>query len=167
MGYKKILVTLDGSPLAEQALQQIPLLAAPQSLIHVLSVVTHEPIGFMSAMVQEAYLSPVIDARMLDSLTDVDPGGNLHLVEKRRTYLEHATTKLVEAGYTVQLDVRTGDAANAIINTARDGFEVIVMATHGRTGLSKALLGSVAETVLHQTLCPVLLIPVRAPDRAN
>jgi len=63
--------------------------------------------------------------------------------------------------------VRTGEAANAIIDTAHDGYEVIVMATHGRTGFSKALLGSVAETVLRQAHCPVLLIPVRATVLAN
>jgi hypothetical protein len=41
---------------------------------------------------------------------------------------------------------------------------MIVMATHGRTGLSRALLGSVAETVLRHAACPVLTIRTGAPE---
>jgi len=168
LAYKNILLTLDGSLLAEQALHHVIMLAAPKAVIHVLSIVTHEPASLLTEVARSgAYFSPVINSDVLDSLNDVDTKGNSQRVHDRHIYLEQVTRNLVEAGYTVTLDVRTGEAANAIIDTAHDGYEVIVMATHGRTGFSKALLGSVAETVLRQAHCPVLLIPVRATVLAN
>jgi nucleotide-binding universal stress UspA family protein len=53
-----------------------------------------------------------------------------------------------------------------IIDTARDDYDVIVMATHGRTGFAKVLMGSVAESVLHKAPCPVLLVPVHPAHKA-
>lgn len=168
MAYKKILLTLDGSLLAEQALQHVVMVAAPKAVIHVLSIVTHEPASLLTEVARSgAYATPIINSDLLDSLNRIDTEDNTHHVQDRQIYLEQITRKLVEVGYIVTLDVRTGEVANAIINTAHDGYEIIVMATHGRTGFSKALLGSVAERVLRQAPCPVLLIPVRATVLAN
>jgi universal stress protein A len=56
-----------------------------------------------------------------------------------------------------------GDAAEVIVKFANENqVDLIVMATHGRSGLSRLLLGSVAEEVLRQAICPVLTI--RAKD---
>jgi len=168
MGYKNILLTLDGSLLSEQALQHAVMLAAPSAAIHVLSVVTHEPVGYLTEVARSgAYLSPIINSDLVDSLNELEPEDDAHLISDRHVYLEQVTSNLVTAGYTVALDVRTGNVAKAIIATAHDGYDVIVMATHGRTGISRALLGSVAEAVLHQAPCPVLLIPVRVLQGAN
>lgn len=58
--------------------------------------------------------------------------------------------------------VRVGEAAPVILATAEDvEAQVIVMATHGRTGLSHFFLGSVAERVVREACCPVLTIPGR------
>jgi nucleotide-binding universal stress UspA family protein len=55
--------------------------------------------------------------------------------------------------------LRTGDARELIVQTAVDvGAELIVTGTHGRRGLKRALLGSVAEAVLRHAHCPVLAI---------
>jgi nucleotide-binding universal stress UspA family protein len=52
-----------------------------------------------------------------------------------------------------------GDAAAEIVKVAREeGCDLIVMGTHGRTGLRHALMGSVAERVLRQAPCPVLTL---------
>jgi nucleotide-binding universal stress UspA family protein len=60
-----------------------------------------------------------------------------------------------------------GEAADEILRAAEDsGCDLIVMGTHGRTGLSRLLLGSVAEQVLRRAPCPVLTVkaaPVRTP----
>jgi len=42
---------------------------------------------------------------------------------------------------------------------AREGFDLLMMVTHGRTGLSKLALGSITEAVLQHAPCPVLVIP--------
>ncbi len=53
----------------------------------------------------------------------------------------------------------TGDPATAIANLAQDeGVELIVMGTHGRTGLMRLLMGSVAEAVVRRAPCPVLTL---------
>jgi nucleotide-binding universal stress UspA family protein len=59
--------------------------------------------------------------------------------------------------------VRTGSAHEEIVNLATDErADLIVMGTHGRTGLNRVLLGSVADRVIRFALCPVLT--VRKPE---
>lgn len=65
-----------------------------------------------------------------------------------------------------------GDAAAVIVDQSLAArADLIVMGTHGRTGLDRALLGSVTEKVLHKAACPVLTVPPHAPaettDRAD
>lgn len=67
------------------------------------------------------------------------------------------------AGRTVQTEVTTGVADLKIIDTAAEiGADLIVMGTHGHTGLAHALLGSTTERVVRKAPCPVLT--VRAPQ---
>jgi nucleotide-binding universal stress UspA family protein len=63
--------------------------------------------------------------------------------------------------------VRTGEAAKEIVAEASDwGADLIILGTHGRTGATRFLIGSVAESVLRSALCDVLVIPATvAPDR--
>lgn len=68
----------------------------------------------------------------------------------------------------VETHVAMGDPGAAIVNTAeRFGADIIVMGTHGRTGLSRLLLGSVAEYVLRHARCPVLTIKPGATTLVN
>jgi nucleotide-binding universal stress UspA family protein len=54
-----------------------------------------------------------------------------------------------------------GDPATVIVNIAQDaGAGLIVMGTHGRTGLGRVLMGSVAEQVLRKAPCPVLTVKI-------
>jgi nucleotide-binding universal stress UspA family protein len=58
-----------------------------------------------------------------------------------------------------------GDPAEAIVDLAvAEGVEMIVLATHGRTGLMRMLMGSVAEVIVRKAQCPVLT--VKAPQTA-
>jgi nucleotide-binding universal stress UspA family protein len=64
----------------------------------------------------------------------------------------------------VQTAVRWGGAVEGIVGYATDmNIDLIVIATHGRTGLSHALLGSVAERIVREAPCPVLTIRERKP----
>lgn len=61
-----------------------------------------------------------------------------------------------------------GSPASAIVHLAeKENVDMIVMPTHGRTGLSRLLMGSVAEEVVRKAKCPVLTIKAPAPIRAK
>ena len=65
---------------------------------------------------------------------------------------------LRDAGFEVALEVRFGNPADEILSRiAEGGFALVAMATHGRSGLQRALLGSVAEQVVRRSSTPVLL----------
>jgi len=62
----------------------------------------------------------------------------------------------------VRSHVGVGDPAHEIVELARSGrLDLIVMGTHGRTGVSHAVLGSVAEKVLRHAPCPILTVRAR------
>ena len=61
-------------------------------------------------------------------------------------------------------EIVTGACARAILDVARDrGFDLIVMGTHGRSGVAHLLLGSVAEKVVRDAACPVLTVHEAPP----
>ncbi len=66
-----------------------------------------------------------------------------------------------EPGIEIERTVTTGKAAKAIVEAAADSHtSLIVMATHGKTGLARLFLGSVTEQVLRDAACPVLCVKV-------
>ena len=99
-----------------------------------------------------------------------------NLAELRDQQLEHATERLQQlrtaagtGGVTADSTVLVGRPAGTIVEHARTGgFDLIVMATHGRTGFSHLLMGSVAEHVVRRAICPVLTVRTDAanPERA-
>ena len=94
-----------------------------------------------------------------------DTAGQLY--EQGRKWVEDELEKWASAaraeGMTVRTIVRTGSAHDEIVNLATDErAELIIMGTHGRTGLDRLLLGSVADRVIRFSPCPVLT--VRKPE---
>jgi nucleotide-binding universal stress UspA family protein len=81
---------------------------------------------------------------------------NLEEVEARR-YLDEMRDKLAARGFTVTTEIRRGPASHEITSVARPD-DLVVMATHGRGGLQRWLLGSVAESVVRHSPAPVLLV---------
>jgi nucleotide-binding universal stress UspA family protein len=79
-------------------------------------------------------------------------------------YLEHLREELKRLGAAdpktrVVHELVEGDPARAILRAAREaGCDLIVMGTHGRTGLDRLLMGSVAEEVVRNAPCPVLAV---------
>ncbi len=73
--------------------------------------------------------------------------------------LKHVLDKTWGEAPSVEMEVRWGDPVDGIVGYARDfPIDLIVIATHGRTGLSHVLLGSVAERIVREAPCPVLSI---------
>jgi universal stress protein A len=73
--------------------------------------------------------------------------------------LERIAGNLEKKGHRVRTVLKTGSPAQVIIDTAqRTGTDLIVMATHGHTGLAHLFMGSVAEKVVRAAACPVLTV---------
>lgn len=77
--------------------------------------------------------------------------------------LDDLAAMIRERGVRCEVATLHGDPAFQILQAARDGeADLVVMATHGRKGVPRVVLGSVTEAVLHATPCPLLTIPPRA-----
>jgi nucleotide-binding universal stress UspA family protein len=78
---------------------------------------------------------------------------------EERAYLERMAQELQYAGYQVDTQVTRRGAAEAIVDYANHhGVELIVIASHGRSGIRRWILGSVTQKVLHSAHIPVLVI---------
>jgi nucleotide-binding universal stress UspA family protein len=140
--YKRIVVPLDGSKTAEKVLPYARVLAAnlavPVELLNVVDI---------TAL---AHRVDAEEARYLDTIIAEDEHSS-------RAYLQAVARSF--AGAEVQCIVRRGNPAKVIIARGNEvGGSLIAMATHGRSGLNRWWLGSVAEEVLHATSTPLLLI---------
>jgi nucleotide-binding universal stress UspA family protein len=158
---ERILVPLDGSPRAEQAL------SLAQELAQRLDVELHLVRATTSAA--ESLRETVPSGRMggPDTLDDIAIGVAEDRVEREAAmallYLESVKQRLQGAGLRVVTEVRTGNAAPVIMEYAREiGASLIVMSTHGRSGIGRAIYGSVADAVLRESGTPVLLVRVQA-----
>ncbi len=141
--FKKILVPVDFSPHSQEAIRYAADLAQKYegsiTLTHV-----YQPI---------AYSVP-------DGLVFFTPNQLGELLEELNKRLEQTRAEAEQAGATkVDSKMLQGVPSDEIAALAREGgFDLIVMGTHGRTGLRHALLGSVAERVVRSAPCPVLTV---------
>jgi len=91
-------------------------------------------------------------------------------VEKDRAFAQQRLKKCVRetAGHAeveMRVVVVRGSPAQEILSfSKKGGFDMIVMGTHGRTGLRRVLMGSVAESVVRRAQCPVLTIHLPFSD---
>lgn len=95
---------------------------------------------------------------------------NYGIEEPNRGELQRMLSEVVPTDTTVGYEHRlcTGSPAGAIVHLAeKEGVDMIVMPTHGRTGLVRLLMGSVAEEVVRKAKCPVLTVKAaaRRPDQ--
>ena len=80
-------------------------------------------------------------------------------LQPRQLYLEDLAKNLRERGLEVECRIEQGDPASKIIELAEsDAIDLVVMSSHGRTGLARWVYGSVAEKVLHNARCPLMLV---------
>jgi nucleotide-binding universal stress UspA family protein len=187
----RVLVPLDGSALAEEALapaaQLAAVLAAPaQSALHLVRVVDEAFIGgAWGGIGRLEQLSHVGGFQPMYRLEEFTAAREMALTEAKE-YLSGVAGRLhhdgvdglVELKPEITWSVTFGvDVAEAIIRTAEAGedlpgirlgtSDVIAMATHGRGGLDRWALGSVTERVLHGTAFPVLVVRPRTVAQAE
>jgi nucleotide-binding universal stress UspA family protein len=92
-------------------------------------------------------------------LTELPPVALETALGAAREYLLGKQERLEQEGVRVRVEARLGPAAGTILEVARErNVSLIAMATHGRTGLTRALFGSVAEHVLLKCTVPVLAV---------
>jgi nucleotide-binding universal stress UspA family protein len=148
---KNILVPTDLSEGAAEALDFACELAAKlDATVHLLNTITIPALGVPELGV--ALTSTVIDQLIEDNQKALDA-------------LADAKRQQVKIGEVV---LKTGDARDAINATAKElNADMIVMGTHGRRGVTRALLGSVAETVVRSAPCPVLTVRAHTHEHSG
>jgi nucleotide-binding universal stress UspA family protein len=150
--FNKILAPTDFSEDSTLALSYAVMLAQKFSA-EIIVVHVDQPLA--PVMVSE--LNPGLDVSTMNRIAE--EGRLLALKE-----LDGATARLRESGVKARGLMRVGAPFLEIIHTAQnESADLIVMGTHGRTGLAHVLMGSVAERVVNKAPCPVLT--VRHPDR--
>lgn len=145
--YKTLLVPLDGSALAEQALP--PALAFAEAVEGRLVLISVTATPFDLKLVKPGAHAP------WSAVPWSTPA------ERLVKYLDAVIEKLSSSDVPLQARVTYGDIADEILKVARfEEADVIVMATHGRSGLGHLLIGSIARRVAQEAAVPVLLVRV-------
>lgn len=160
----KALLPLDGSGFSREVLPHIRRLLQPDAYDLVLLRVLPPPegmVGMPPRIVSLAWPEPVYTAEQ-DAELAKHPIYSSQARESAEALAEEQLLPdihtLRQAGYSVSVAVAYGDPAEEIIDfVAYHSIDLVVMATHGRTGLSQLVLGSVAEQVLRRVSVPVLL----------
>lgn len=142
--FHRIIVPLDESSLAEQA---IPIAAhiarASGGSLHFIHVV-HDPIDYAWQYGEEALVSK--------NIVEAD-------YSRMENYLKQITYREEVYGIQVTTEVLSGNPAQAILNASQaNKADLIVICSHGYTGVKRWLLGSIARKLLHQSTIPILLL---------
>ncbi len=148
---RRLLVALDGNPEHEQGLSVAARLARCCNAQLDLVMVVQGSKNLAAEHAATARLLPQATSLLLD------------LAEQQAVeYLQRHVTKLISAGLRAKGEVRRGDPVPLIINSAETtGADLIVLATHGRTGLDAFWAGSATPNVAQHSLAPLLLVPVQ------
>lgn len=146
MNFKKILIAVDNSTCSEKAAKTGYELAKNfSSQVALLNIIEPAP----QTVNPDFALAPVF----LELYDNSEENSHLLLKEIQKKY-----GKTIETTYLTSLDTAT----HGIVQQAEDwGAELIVIGTHGRSGLYHFLMGSVAEHVARKAACPVLIVPNR------
>jgi nucleotide-binding universal stress UspA family protein len=144
--FQKILVCLDGSKLAEQILPY----AAEQAA----------RFGGSLVLLQVVSLASIPTPTGIESVPVAVPNDQLADAEAAaKDYLNGLANPLREKGMKVQCATTVGHPADSIVSYAEENrFDLVAIATHGRSGLKRLVFGSVADYVIRKSGLPILLI---------
>jgi nucleotide-binding universal stress UspA family protein len=141
--YRKVIVPLDGSELAEEVLPHVvEMIRGRDSQVYLLSVTP----------VMRGVARPVVDLRP-------DGEERQRVEQELKEYLRKVASRLESVAAEVEATVRSGRPADEILTFADNvGADLIAMTTHGRSGIRDWIFGSVADRILRGATCPVLLV---------
>lgn len=148
MKIKKILVPLDGSELSERALEQAVSLAQGNSAnLIVLRVM--DPGSELSGEFSVTAYGTAIE----------------EMQTTMKSYLAQQCKVLEKSGLEVECVTEVGQPAKRIVKVAEERMvDLIVMSSHGRSGIRRWFLGSVAEEVLRHSSVPILMLPMKMTE---
>ena len=147
--YQNVMVPLDGSELAECVIPHVEAIAQGCSVPRVTLVRVVAPLQFHGGV--ESRFSPEERRRLEADSMNV-----------ARDYLDQLVKRLKDAGMSVKSEVIYGDVIDQLVDyAAANEVDLIVIATHGRSGVSRWVWGSIADRILRSSCVPVLM--VRAP----
>lgn len=143
-----VLLPTDGSKFAENAIEEaLEILGEPKPLVRLVQVLEHPDWAAHSNYT---------------GLVNQYLQAGREMSEER---LEELAASLRERGYKAEAELRSGSAADAILEAAEaHQADLIAMATHGRSSIGRLLLGSVAQRVLNRTTVPLLLIHLESDE---
>jgi universal stress protein A len=146
-GIKSILVPTDFSSYSSNAIDYAAKMAKP-----------------LGARIVLAHVIESLSYSVTDTFTLVD---HRRALEKTAgALLENSCQQLAAKGLSVKTRLANGVPYEEILKISRrENADLIVMGTHGRTGMEHLFLGSVAEKVVRLSTCPVLTIPARSRRR--
>lgn len=150
MHFRRVLVPLDGSELAERAI-------APA--LRIVKATAERDAGDGSSRARLVLLravSPIslvaADPMLYDEMARMS-------LDEAQTYLNIVASNLADAGHLLETKAISGPSADAIVHYAEEtGVDLIVMSSHGRTGSKRWVYGSVAEKVMHHAPCATAII---------
>jgi nucleotide-binding universal stress UspA family protein len=148
--YKRVLTTLDGSEIAEQALSAaVALTGQFGGELVLLRVVMPLPKSYRAGAASVA----AIEAAEREA------------VQEAHRYLDGIADGIRDKGFAVQVAARFGNPSKAIIEfVQRNQIDLVVMCTRGQTGPARWLLGSTTDHVLRGSSVPVVVVPARTED---
>lgn len=146
---KKVLITTDLSELSERAFPAAAMVAdcagAEITLVTVVDFAPQLPPGALA-------LLPAQERKLKNEILDKVTGQLDELVKKHLTEFASINCEILESSHT----------ASAICDYASKGkYDLMVIATHGRSGVARLVLGSVADRVVREASIPVLMVPAR------
>lgn len=151
--YKKIMVPLDGSPLAECVLPHVDAIAK-------------------GCAVKELILLRVVEPERIYTVSDSSIDPNLAATresERKKAaeeYLDEIANRISEMGLVCEVKAIVGRVAERLVDyCTENGVDLIIIATHGRSGVTRWVRGSVADKILRSSTIPVMM--VRAPGTEN
>jgi nucleotide-binding universal stress UspA family protein len=155
--YRKILVPLDGSKLAESVLPHVESVVKGCSSPEVVFVRVVEPVQIPVGAAADGSVvynkaDATRDKKKIDSLN----------IESAKEYLNELVQKAGYGNAQVSSVVLSGDVAKSLADYAdKNSVDLIIISTHGRSGISRMVWGSIADKIMRNTCVPVFM--VRAP----
>ena len=159
--YKKIMIPLDGSDLAECVLPHVDGFVTGLQAETVIFVTVIEPTpAHYSGMGSD--IDPRIFKIMQNHIKEVDEERTSHAAG----YLKQVISQVKQDGIKFKAEVLVGQVADRLIDYAdANKIDLVLIATHGRSGISRWVRGSVADKVLRSSHAPVLM--VRADEKMS
>ena len=164
--FNKILCPVDLSSFSLQALRlAVKVAEASEAILDILHVI-HDPFD-------EIYLTEITqtDPALIDAYA-TEPQRRAKILrateEHSEVLLKQFCHDVVQHHDKVRYHIRRGDPFEAILETSEDLMtDLVVLATHGRTGIKRLVIGNVAEKIVRHAPCPVLTVKPKAPEQSN